>query len=90
MRDTLRNAAILGVLQFFNWAFSMISWRAVAQANIPASICVDATLASFQFFVFRRLAKDTGNDLTLWLGYTIGGVLGTVTGVYSSIWLLGR
>jgi hypothetical protein len=85
----VRNAAILGLLQFLNWSICTISWRAVAQANIPASIVTDTTLASLQFFVFKRIAQDHGNTLIPWAGYTIGGVAGTITGIYLSLWILG-
>lgn len=89
-RQILRSAAILGLLQFLNWSICTISWRSVAQANIPASIITDTTLASLQFFVFKRIAQDHGNTLIPWAGYTLGGVAGTVTGIYLSIWLLGK
>lgn len=91
MRKQLKDALVLGVMQYLSWGISTISWRAVAQANIPASVVTDATLATVNFFVIKNLAKDRDESSFIpWLGYTIGGVLGTVTGILSSKFLLGQ
>jgi hypothetical protein len=85
------DALYLGIMQFLNYGICTISWRAVAQANIMASILTDTSLASLNFFVIKKIAKEHEDSAMIpWLGYTIGGALGTVTGIYSSIWLLGK
>ena len=86
----MRDAVILGILQFLNWAICTISWRAVAQANFLASVITDTTLASLQFFVLRKIAKSEATTLVPWIGYTVGGVLGTVVGLQLSLILLGK
>lgn len=85
-----KNAAILGTMQFLNWGICTISWRAVAQGNIPASVITDTTLATLQFFVIKRMV-DNREDSTViaWAGYTFGGVLGTITGIKLSFYFLG-
>lgn len=81
----------LGFMQFLNWGICTISWRAVAQANIVASIITDTTLATLTFFVIKKMmqGKDEDNFIQ-WVGYTVGGVMGTVAGIYSSIYFLGK
>jgi hypothetical protein len=85
-----KSAAILGLLQFANWAICTVSWRATSQANIPVAIVTDFTLASFNFFLYRRIAKDVNEDAFLpWMAYTVGGVCGTVVGILGSKYVLG-
>lgn len=91
MKKQLKDALILGFMQFLSWGISTISWRAVAQANIPASVMTDFSLATVNFFVIKNLAKNRDDSSFIpWLGYSIGGVLGTVTGIFASIFLLGK
>lgn len=78
-------------MQFLNWGICTISWRAVAQANYVASVITDTTLATLTFFVIRKMVKEQDeSSFVQWLGYTIGGVLGTLVGIWSSIHLLGK
>lgn len=87
----VKNAAILGAMQFLSWSICTISWRSVAQANYLASVITDTTFATVNFFLIKRIAKDKDDaTFTSWLGYTVGGVLGTLFGIYSSIYLLGK
>lgn len=84
-------AGKLAIMQFLSWSICTISWRAVAQANVPAAIITDTTLGTLQFFVFRQIAKYADQDALIpWIGYTIGGVCGTVTGIFASILWLGK
>jgi len=81
----------LAVMQFMSYAICTISWRAVSQANIWASVFADAAYGSFQFFVIQKLVKHKDADTFIpWIGYTIGGVIGTVAGIYLSLWWLGK
>jgi hypothetical protein len=84
-------AGLLAIMQFLSWSICTISWRAVSQANVKASIIADVVLGSLQFFAFRQIAKyaDQG-ALIPWIGYTIGGASGTVVGIYLSLWWLGK
>lgn len=54
------------------------------------AIVVDTTLATLQFFVIKRIATSDERNMTLFLGYTLGGVAGTVTGIYLSLYIMGR
>ncbi len=87
----VKTALQLGVMQFFNWGICTISWRAVAQANYMASVITDTALASLTFFVVRKMVKYQDEVSFLqWVGYTVGGVCGTMVGIYSSVHLLGK
>lgn len=90
MKKEIQAAAILGLLQFLSWGICTVSWRAVSQANIHASIITDTTLGTLNFFIIRRIAKSEATTVVQWIGYTVGGVLGTISGIYFSIWWLGR
>jgi hypothetical protein len=89
---SIKSALQLGLMQYLNWGICTISWRAVAQANIMASVITDTTLATLNFFVIRNMVKnaDDTNSFIPWMFYTVGGVLGTISGVYASLYLLGK
>jgi hypothetical protein len=86
-----RDSCIFAGIQFLSFAICTMSWRAVAQANILAAVVTDAILSTLSFFLFRKIVDSAKNDALIpWLGYTIGGVLGTVFGIYFSLWVLGK
>jgi hypothetical protein len=87
----VKDALIFGVMQFLSWGICTISWRSVAQANYQASIVTDTILSTLNFLVIKKMmdGKDESSFIP-WLGYTIGGVLGTVTGIWLSIRILGN
>ena len=60
----------------------------MAQANYLQSMSSDAAIASMSFFVIRKIAKDENQSIWLWLGYTLGGVVGSALGIYLSVLLL--
>ena len=85
------DAVELGFMQFLNWGICTMSWRAVSQANYLASVITDTTLATLTFFAFKKLMQGKDEDSFIqWLGYTVGGVLGTLAGIYLSLRLLGK
>lgn len=86
----LKDALKLAAMQFLSWSICTLSWRAVAQANVPAAILTDTTLGTLSFFVLRKIAKADETSLVPWIGYTLGGVAGTVTGIYVSLWWFGK
>jgi uncharacterized membrane protein YoaK (UPF0700 family) len=91
VKKAWKDALTLGVMQFFSWGICTVSWRAVSQANIGVSILADTTLGSLQFFIIKKITKQTDDEgLIPWAGFTVGGVMGTVAGIYFSLWLLGK
>jgi len=91
LKMKLKDPFIIGVLQFLNWGLCTISCRATSQANIMACIMTDTLLTSFNFFLYRKIAKGADEGAFIpWLFYTIGGLCGTVVGILLSIKILGR
>lgn len=81
----------LGLMQFLTYGICSVSWRAVAQANIMAAVIADGIFGSLQFFVIKKMIKAKDEDgLLNWFGYMSGGVLGTIVGIYLSIFWLGK
>lgn len=81
----------LGIMQFLVYGICTVSWRAVAQANVFAAVLADTSFASINFFVVKKISQGKDEaSLVPWIGYTIGGVLGTVTVFYFSLWVLGK
>jgi len=86
----MRKALRLGGLQFLNWLVCTVSWRAVSQGNITVSIVSDFILCTLLFFVFSEIAdSQKGKRKLLWFFYSVGGVTGTVCGIYLSKIILG-
>ncbi len=82
---------MLAWMQYLSWGLCTVSWRAVSQANVAVSIMTDTTLGTLSYFVIKKIYKITDeNGVIPWLGYTVGGVLGTVSGIYFSLWVLGK
>ncbi len=76
------------VMQLFNYAMCVISYRAVSQANYAASVGLDVVYASFNFWILRKIA--TSKETTVgWLGYTVGSAVGTASGIWISKLILG-
>lgn len=90
-RKLVNDALVLCVMQFLSWGICTISWRAVSQANIPASIVCDTLLSTLQFCLIKKMlqGKDESSFIP-WIGYTVGGVAGTIAGIYTSIFFLGK
>lgn len=91
MNQKTKDALILGGMQFLSWSICTISWRCVAQANYFASVITDTIFATVNFFLIKRIAAGRDDTtLTSWFGYTVGGVLGTLTGIKLSLVFLGQ
>lgn len=82
-----KDSFILFIIQLVNYALLVINFRAVAQANYLWSALTDFTIASFSFFVIKKIAKSE-DSFHLWLGYAMGGLVGSVVGIWISLWTL--
>jgi hypothetical protein len=86
-----KDALELALMQYLTYGICTVSWRAIAQANVLAAVITDTMLGTLTFFVFRKIADSSKDQLIVpWLGYTVGGAAGTVCGIYASIWWLGK
>lgn len=87
MNKNFKDAIILFILQLINYTLLVINYRAVAQAHYFWSAISDFVIASFSFFVIKRIATS---DSTLhgWLGYATGGLVGSILGIWISKFML--
>jgi len=78
------------IVQVINWSLLCINIRAVAHANYLQIALTDFTIASINFFVIKKIAKEENETRAQWLGYSIGGVCGSILGTFISQLLLGK
>jgi hypothetical protein len=64
-----------------------INYRAVARGNYLWTAATDLSFAAFNFGLIRRIAKS--ETRSAWLGYTLGGCVGSLLGIFLSTSLKG-
>jgi len=84
-----QDAFLLFIIQSVNYSLLVINYRAVAQANYFWSAITDFTIASFSFFVIKKIAKSD-DSFHLWLGYSLGGLAGSIIGIWISLMIHGH
>jgi hypothetical protein len=89
VRIKIKEFLIMFGIQILNYSLLCINYRAVAHANYIQSAVSDFVIASLSFFVIKKIAN--GEDTThQWLGYALGGVVGSIIGIYLSTVMLGK
>lgn len=83
------DAAIMFGIQTLNYGMMVVNYRAVAQANYFWSALSDFLLATFSFFVIKKIAKSD-DSWHLWFGYAMGGVAGSLLGIEVSLLIHGH
>jgi hypothetical protein len=83
MNKQLKDATILFFLQLINYTLLVVNYRAVAQAHYFWSAVSDFVIASFSFFVIKKIATSD-NTFHGWLGYALGGLFGSILGIWLS------
>jgi len=83
MRQKLKEASILFFIQIALYGLLCINYRAVAQVQYNTAALSDFMIASFNFFVIRKIAKSE-DALHQWIGYVAGSVAGSYLGIYIS------
>ena len=78
---------MLGI-QTISYGLLVINYRAVAQAHYFWSALSDFAIATLSYFVIKRIATSD-NTLHQWLGYALGGVVGSLFGIWISKVMLG-
>lgn len=89
MMKKLKEAMVLFAVQVVSYTLLCINYRAVAQAHYVQSAISDFAIASLGYFVIKKLA-NSDNSLHQWLGYAMGGVAGSILGIWLSKVLLGQ
>ncbi len=85
----IRDAMIMFIIQTFNYGMMVVNYRAVAQANYFWSALSDFMLATFSFFVIKKIA-NSDDSWHLWFGYAMGGVAGSLLGIEISLLIHGH
>lgn len=87
--SSLKDPAILFLIQVINYAVVCVSYRSLAQANMLVTVSIDFGYGWMQFYIIQRIAKSPHNFLGA-LGYAAGGAVGTWLGILISLKVLGR
>ena len=86
MRQKLKEASTLFFIQIALYGLLCINYRAVAQVQYNTAALSDFMIASFSFFVSRKIAKSE-DALHQWIGYVAGSVAGSYLGIYTSTFI---
>ena len=86
MKEKIKEAVTLGVIQIVLYSILCINFRAVAQAHYHEAALTDFLVASMNFFVIRKIAQST-DAFHQWVGYVSGSVIGSYLGIYLSVLL---
>jgi hypothetical protein len=78
---------ILFVVQLFSYGMVTYNYRMIAQMKMVEALGSDAMIGSANYFIIRKIAKDENPSFFAWLGYMLGGVVGTYLGMHLSLWL---
>lgn len=84
-----KDSFLLFVIQLVSYTLLVVNYRAVAQANYFWSGITDFAIASFNFFVIKKIAKSE-DRFHLWLGYALGGLAGSFVGIWVSLLIHGH
>ena len=68
-------------IQLILYLLLVLNYRSVSQMNYMATVISDFIIASFNFFVIRKIAKSQ-DSFHQWLGYAVGGAIGGVLGLW--------
>jgi hypothetical protein len=84
MKEKLKEAIILGVIQIVLYSILCMNFRAVAEAHYHEAALTDFLIASMNFFVIKKIAQST-DTFYQWVGYVVGSVIGSYVGIYLSV-----
>ena len=87
MVQKIKEFLLMFFVQIINYCLITINYRAVAHANYFLTGISDFIFASLNFFVIKKIAKSE-DTIHQWLGYSLGGVVGALLGIYVSKFLL--
>ena len=88
MVTKLKEFSLMFTIQVISYSLLCINYRAVAQAHYFWSALSDFAIATLGYFVIKRIA-NSDNTLHQWLGYALGGVVGSIFGIWLSTVMLG-
>lgn len=87
-RQKIKEFFLFFLIQLILYLLLVVNYRAVSLVDYTGTVITDFIIASFNFFVVRKIAKSE-DSFHQWAGYALGGAIGGVVGLYISKVLLG-
>ena len=84
MKNKIKEATILCIIQIVLYGILCINFRAVANTEYHKAALTDFLIASLNFFVIKKISSTT-DALHQWIGYVIGSIIGSYLGIYLSV-----
>jgi hypothetical protein len=82
------NGFRLGLLMFCNYLMIAISFRMLAKASYVGVGITDALIAWWGFTMTQRIGQ--AQSMREQVGYTVGGICGSLAGLWLDLHVLGR
>lgn len=79
----LKTASLIAAAQAVAYGLICINIRAVAQVDYAAALGSDLLIASLNFLIIRKVAKEI-ESAPIFIGYVTGSLIGTAAGIYAS------
>ena len=89
MRTKIKEFLVMFFIQVVSYGLVCINYRAVAQAHYLWAALTDFTIATLSYFVIKKIAHSD-NTFHQWFGYALGGVVGSLFGIWLSTVILGK
>ena len=77
------------LVQFFLYGLLVLNYRSAANIWPVPLVATDLLVAMINFKVIARIAKASDHGPSFW-GYVLGGVVGSLTSMYGSLWWFGK
>lgn len=71
-------------IQLISYSIIVFNTRMIASANYPLAVASDLVFGAVNFFLIKKIAKSEDKSMSSMMGYSIGGAVGTVIGIYIS------
>jgi hypothetical protein len=84
----IKEFLLMFIIQVTSYSLLCINFRAVAQAHYFWASLSDFAIATLGYFVLKHLATSA-STVHQWLGYALGGVVGSLLGIWLSTVMLG-
>jgi len=85
----MKSATVFFGVQLLSYFIVNMGIRALAQANVPWTLSLDALTAALNFTVIRRIAKSDDGWINQ-VAYIAGSVLGTWASIAVSVRVFGK
>jgi len=88
MKLKIKEFGLMFIIQVVSYGLLCINFRAAAQAHYLWASLSDFAIATLGYFVLKHLATSA-STVHQWLGYALGGVAGSLLGIWLSTVILG-